>query len=244
MAANGRVIDVYCVGCGEEGEADAQTGRCLKCGKQAVQTTTQAQVDRNNHLTHSSPSAAYRVAATPFDASRSVAAVRQAHLTGPAQQVVLEHALDRHRHEAADSAPLAPDLTRFRLPSSRPTHRWLETTRALLEGFTASAAEAETKAAALEAKIHDQVAELKAEAMRLRNSARVIGQLLEQIGVEAPVLQTPPPKRAKSGPKPAGAWSLHHPRCIDCGTTDKPHVANGRCRVCDGRWRARPKVEV
>lgn len=39
-------------------------------------------------------------------------------------------------------------------------------------------------------------------------------------------------------------WSYHHAACIECGTTEDPHYATGRCKRCYGRvrmaeWRAR-----
>jgi hypothetical protein len=34
-----RTIDVYCVTCGEDGQADADTGKCVKCGRQTIRTT-------------------------------------------------------------------------------------------------------------------------------------------------------------------------------------------------------------
>jgi hypothetical protein len=32
-------------------------------------------------------------------------------------------------------------------------------------------------------------------------------------------------------------WSAHYDACIDCGTTERPHRASGRCKRCDDRWR-------
>jgi len=222
--ASEHAVDAYCASCDQDVEADAQTGRCSKCGKLA---TTHLPVRSLGEIRRDAGMKDHaRAVVAPFDPTRTVA---------------------RSTASQYDSEPpaalSAPDLTRFRLPSSRPTQKWLEATRALLEGFTVSAAEAEQKAAALEAKIADQVAELKAEAMRLRNSARVITQLLEQVGVEAPV-QVQFHKRVKSGPKPAGAWSQRHERCIDCGTTDRPHLAHGRCAACDVRWRKQSKANA
>lgn len=36
-----------------------------------------------------------------------------------------------------------------------------------------------------------------------------------------------------------GRWSARHDldACIDCGTTDRPHLAHGRCSRCDARNR-------
>lgn len=33
------------------------------------------------------------------------------------------------------------------------------------------------------------------------------------------------------------AWSQLHPECLDCGRTDRPHAAKGRCKVCDERYK-------
>jgi Zn finger protein HypA/HybF involved in hydrogenase expression len=32
-------VDVYCVTCGEDGQANAETGRCVKCNRQTIRTT-------------------------------------------------------------------------------------------------------------------------------------------------------------------------------------------------------------
>lgn len=32
-----------------------------------------------------------------------------------------------------------------------------------------------------------------------------------------------------------GTWSEAHARCIDCGTTERPHKARGRCTSCCNR---------
>lgn len=34
-------------------------------------------------------------------------------------------------------------------------------------------------------------------------------------------------------------WSWAHEECVECGTTEKPHYAKGRCVNCDSRMRAR-----
>jgi hypothetical protein len=36
-------------------------------------------------------------------------------------------------------------------------------------------------------------------------------------------------------------WSFDYDACIDCGATDRPHRANGRCKRCDDRWRYRSR---
>lgn len=32
-----------------------------------------------------------------------------------------------------------------------------------------------------------------------------------------------------------GRWSVAHERCVQCGTTDRPHQARGLCNLCHGR---------
>ncbi len=32
-------------------------------------------------------------------------------------------------------------------------------------------------------------------------------------------------------------WAFKWDACIDCGTTERPHRAHGRCKRCDDRWR-------
>jgi hypothetical protein len=34
-------------------------------------------------------------------------------------------------------------------------------------------------------------------------------------------------------------WAANHNACIDCGTTERPHRAGGRCKRYDDRWRYR-----
>jgi len=34
-------------------------------------------------------------------------------------------------------------------------------------------------------------------------------------------------------------WAIRHDACVDCGTTQRPHRAGGRCKRCDDRWRYR-----
>ena len=36
-------------------------------------------------------------------------------------------------------------------------------------------------------------------------------------------------------------WVRSHHACLDCGTSERPHRANGRCKRCDDRWRYRTK---
>jgi hypothetical protein len=34
-------------------------------------------------------------------------------------------------------------------------------------------------------------------------------------------------------------WGPQSDACIDCGTTERPHRAHGRCKRCDDKWRYR-----
>jgi predicted ATP-dependent serine protease len=38
-------------------------------------------------------------------------------------------------------------------------------------------------------------------------------------------------------------WSTHHPCCVVCGTTERPHVGLGRCTRCYNRYNYQEHVE-
>jgi hypothetical protein len=38
-------------------------------------------------------------------------------------------------------------------------------------------------------------------------------------------------------------WSARAPVCVDCGTTEKPHEAFGRCRLCYLKWKRKTDPE-
>lgn len=38
-------------------------------------------------------------------------------------------------------------------------------------------------------------------------------------------------------------WSTNHNQCIDCGTTEKPHEAKGRCRNCHQKYYRKNKTD-
>jgi hypothetical protein len=40
-------------------------------------------------------------------------------------------------------------------------------------------------------------------------------------------------------PLPVGRWSRDYDACIDCGRTDRTHMAKGRCKRCDASFRKR-----
>lgn len=44
-------------------------------------------------------------------------------------------------------------------------------------------------------------------------------------------------ERPKKSAHMPGRWATHYDACIDCGTTERPHRAHGRCNRCDDRWR-------
>src|SRR5262249_39809884 len=46
-------------------------------------------------------------------------------------------------------------------------------------------------------------------------------------------------ERRKKPVRKQGRWASQFDACIDCGTTDRPHRAHGRCKRCDDRWRYR-----
>lgn len=47
--------------------------------------------------------------------------------------------------------------------------------------------------------------------------------------------------RRKKPAHASGRWAAEYDACIDCGTTGRPHLAYGRCKRCDDRWRYRGK---
>lgn len=234
MTTTNGTVDAYCASCDEDGVADAQTGRCGKCGKLAtthLPTRSLGEIRRDAGMGYrNSPSAGYRPDPTRT-ALDNATARQQAGM--PASQ----HDSKPAPAPAVLSPAPPPDLTRFKLPSSAPTRRWFEATRALGVGLTAAAIAAEQKAAALEAKIAEQVAEFKAEAMRLRNSARVITQLLEQVGLEAEAPQAARPHRATRSRPSGSPWAKTRDggvftACRTCGRSDVKHKAKGLCSVC------------
>lgn len=128
---------------------------------------------------------------------------------------------------------LVPAEVQTRLKNS-PSAQWLAETYALVEGFTAAAAAADQRAADAAA----QVTRFKAEAAAYRKSAAVFTKLFDELPVvEEPEPEAAPAAIADARHKPAGHWARRYNACIDCGTTTIPHLANGRCRNCDPRWR-------
>jgi len=125
----------------------------------------------------------------------------------------------------------------------RPTREWLQQTRALADGFLTRADLEDVAAADARA----TAAAHTVEATRLRKRAALFTQLLQAIGTDVAPEPLLTASRQDSLPAPAARptgsrWSHHSAvqvdACIDCGRADVPHIANGRCRVCDGRWRA------
>lgn len=232
-ASRTATVDVYCVSCGEDGEADAQTGRCLRCGKPAIQQTTQATLDRNAHLTHSSPSAAYRSPVEPFPLA--------ARAPNPPGAALPEQGAGSMTAIVPPPSP-QPECIPAAAPASapgRPPREWIDATRALGEGLLTAAADEDRQADDARA----TAAAHHTQAIGLRKRAAIFTQLLMAADVEF----TFEPVAAPTAPAspPGTRWSKNSAvqvdACIDCGRADIPHIANGRCRPCDGRWRAARK---
>jgi hypothetical protein len=215
-------------------EIDEQTGRCLKCGHQVVKASAEPKADRNAGAPARSPSQAYRDPLAPFDRNASVAAVNglapAAVNAAIAEKPAIADVPAPHpTPEARDARPPA-EIPPSAASAGAPSAAWFTETRALAQSFIAAAESAEQHATDATA----QAAKFKGETAALRRSAAVFTQLLGQV----PAGLTADEKPHKTGTLPPGAWSLKHARCIDCGTSERPHVANGRCRICDGKWRA------
>lgn len=117
----------------------------------------------------------------------------------------------------AVSAPAEP----LELPDTTAMRKWIDQTRALAEGFAASAA-----------KKREQATQLAAEASRLQRAADAYRGLLSQ-------LQVP---RIEPMALPSGGgnrWAKGFDACIDCGRSSVKHIAHGRCGTCDSKWRAK-----
>lgn len=144
--------------------------------------------------------------------------------------------LDRDKHLLPTPLPTANGHTPanprqpavFALPRSKQTTAFLDQARVLRDSFLASAKSAEARAHAA-----------TAEAERFRKAASVFAQLLEQVGIEAENA-TPVAIRRKS-PPPLTRWAKFYDACIDCGTTERKHLAKGRCMTCDSRYRTQGK---
>jgi hypothetical protein len=53
--------------------------------------------------------------------------------------------------------------------------------------------------------------------------------------VQSPIVRG----KRKQGRAELIGWARAYDACIDCGTTERPHRARGRCKRCDDRWRYR-----
>ena len=244
---------VHCICAREDVEVDEQTGRCLRCGKPAREAfLTGAVRDRNNGAGPRSPSQAYRSrvdvlkqATAPFDASRSVAAVAPSTPPDPKPEPEPDDLDLQAEPEELPPAALQPATGPAPAPEpGRPDRAWMEATRALADGFLRRADLEDVAAADARA----TAAAHTVEATRLRKRAALFTQLLQAIGTDVepePELSNAAAEHSANIPTaahPTGRWwsrnsAVQVDACIDCGRADIPHCANGRCRVCDGRWR-------
>ena len=48
----------------------------------------------------------------------------------------------------------------------------------------------------------------------------------------------------KAAAKKNGKWHWRYDKCIECGTTERPHFSGGRCHACYGRKRYQDNPEV
>lgn len=163
-------IATVCIHCGGK-QADAQTGRCLNCGKVAVSPGIAAEFSHPVlGQSRPSPSGAYRnghdkpaAAPEPQIGEAAPATVDSVALAPPLTQAESAPTLAARRMEVG-----------FVLPESRETTSWLALTRALREQLLARADKAE-----------QQASELRAEAERCRETAAAFGSLLEQLSWRA-----------------------------------------------------------
>lgn len=229
----------FCSSCVLDREIDPQTGRCLTCGYQAAKLSTEPKHNGNDGAPPRAPSRAYRDLSAPFNAANSVAVVAaQPVVEEPKETATVRPSTDRtvsavaSAEAPAAAAPPPPPPPPPTAPTNGPSPQWLSETRALAERFTAEAKSADRRAeeALAQAQAH------KAEAARLRKSAAVFTQILGALP-DADSKAGPPAASTPNG-KTAKRWATLHDHCIDCGKTDQPHAAHGRCRDCDRRWRS------
>ncbi len=249
----------FCMSCVIDREIDPQTGRCERCGHQVLKASTEPVRDRNNGAGAKRPLAAYRSPVEPFDKSRSVMTTLPAPPPEPPPDPDLEIEAEPEALPLAASvaepgagpeaallslsAPPPPPMQAEVAPApapAQPPPEWIAATRALADGFLSAALDEDRLAD--EARAQASTHALKAKSLRQR--AAIFSQLLLQVDVE-PV----PPKAPESSNDrqiravPAGLrWSRNSAvqvdACLDCHRADVPHIANGRCRTCDGHWRA------
>lgn len=118
------------------------------------------------------------------------------------------------------------------LPDSPQTHRWLRETERYSDALAEQSAEARATARVF-AKKSDELA----------RAAGGLADLVQRLSVHRAPARLPVAQRAPVRAAP-GTWSVHGNVCITCGkgaADGVKHVANGRCRSCDGKWRAAGK---
>lgn len=230
----------FCSSCVLDIDVDPQTGRCLTCGYQAVKKGGDPPSIATNGVVHNALPRAHAAAgvAAPFDPKRSVA------LLG----------LNKVEQQPPSAPPLAIEVAPERLAAivergdeisrshgvdlseeDHPPKRWIDDTRALIAGL-------QERAAAADRRQEDAQAAAKVaadEAARHRKRARSFSLMLQQLGIEDPEAAAPVQGTSvAAATRWSGKSSVQVDACIDCGKSDTPHCANGRCRSCDGRWRA------
>lgn len=122
MTTTSATIDVYCASCGEDGQADATTGKCVRCGRHPIAV----------------PATQDTLAREKFGGGGSVngfaASTNGTHTITPA---------------AAPAA--APAQSTVKLPNTPQMRRWLDATTALHADLVSSAQEASKRAKAIQA---------------------------------------------------------------------------------------------
>ena len=112
------------------------------------------------------------------------------------------------------------------LPASVANRRWVAATAVLLDKLKEQRKILERDIAASEQRL-----------ARLDIAIGLLSTTVGRLRLESSQPTTLRPERASAAVQIHKIWSIKHERCIDCGTASVPHVANGRCRSCDGKWR-------
>lgn len=212
MSSTAPSIATVCIHCGGR-EADAQTGRCLKCGKVAISPQILDEFahpfERRTSESRHSPSAAYRANATkaaeaPKPAEAAASSMTPSRESAGSSASVAEPSNQAPPDSSSDvpvPAPETPDPSNDQqtaaaeLPHSfeeQPSLSFVlpdsRETTSWLSKTKAVRDQLLTRADKAEA----QIAELKAEADRCRHTAAAFTSLLGQLTV-AGESETPPP---------------------------------------------------
>lgn len=120
--------------------------------------------------------------------------------------------------EQARPAPAAA----VTLPSGPEMRRWIERTRAERAALQERAE-----------RVREKFEPIRKELAGIERSIKVLDHFLSQVTVEdAPATATRSSSRRGRPLLPPGQWSRKHDRCLDCGTTERKHKAQGYCTVC------------